>query len=625
MISLEWLKIKAFRSFIDETTFQLPTSGLILINGKNLQTNDASGTGKSTVFLATAYALNILPSGQTAAGLQSFLTKEKMQVTVGLTDSVLGKIVVGRGASTFIEFGGNRFDGATVVNQQLEAVFGLTSEMLFTMAYRPQASGGLFLSKNDTEKKDFLTALLELDRIETAIDNADTTVKTLTKDLVSINANLASKQDLLQQIVLQDVTALVEESKKVSADILDLEADREHWEGKLKNATVTMKAEQAEVDAKYNALKIQAKTHITGLQFEDEVRKGLVEDKNKKRRDSITVEKQILAVIKVGKIELPKIDAQILALESSTCPTCSREWLLGQDKLAKLKEDRQKLKEAIDKEGEIEVLVEVLEEEMEKFIPDHRITQLQEALGTLDAKARSEYPIGTGTGEMNMLSKNHRAMQDLTAIVSRNNIQIEKQKELQSLHTSINKEVTLLNTQKTEKESKLQAETDFCKVLGKEGFLGSIFDEVLSEIVQEINTKLANVANMSAVTFDFKTEVLNTKGIVKKAIVPMVTIHGHESKLGSLSGGMLSSLEIVTDLAVKEVIERRTGKQIGFYFIDEAFNGIGKPSVEACLEILQQSASTKAFYLIDHNTETKEVFSQVIEIEMKDGISKLKP
>lgn len=624
MISLKAIRIKAFRSFVDETHFDLPTSGLILINGKNLLTNDASGTGKSTIFLATAFALNILPAGQTAAGLQSFLTKEKMQVTLWLTGHPSGTVIVARGRETYIEYNGAHMEGATLVNEHLEKVFGLTSEMLFTMAYRPQNSGGLFLSKTDSEKKEFLTSLLGLDKIESAIEDSDKTVKELTKELISINGQLKAKEDVLTQFKFEDVSALEADTVALNAEILDMEADREYWEGKLSVATKTMNDENARIDAKYSDLKKQAKEHIKQLQLMDGTRRSLIEDSNKKKRFGIAETQKKLTLARAAKTELAKVDAEIVKLESSICPTCSREWLESQDKLAKTKETQKELIDVVQQESGLEVLLEVLEEEIETYVVDPLIAAMQEVFESLDASANGERVIGTGSGEMNMLSKNYRKMQELTTKVSANAVKISKQKELKMLHGSVTKEVGLLQVQKATKESKLQYETDFCKVVGKEGFLGGIFDEVLAEIVQEINNKLSTVANMSTVTFDFKTEVLNTKGVVKKAIVPMVTIQGHESKLGALSGGMLSSLEIITDLAVKEVIERRTGKQIGFYFIDEAFNGIGKPSVEACLDILSQSANTKAFYLIDHNSETKEVFSQVIEIEMENGVSRLK-
>src|SRR2546422_829510 len=104
MIYLDRLELEAFRSFVDHTTFLFPRNGLVLINGKNLQTQDASGTGKSSVFLGISYALNILPSGVIAANLQSFLTKKKMQVRVVLHDSSLGYIAINRGKDTDITY-----------------------------------------------------------------------------------------------------------------------------------------------------------------------------------------------------------------------------------------------------------------------------------------------------------------------------------------------------------------------------------------------------------------------------------------------------------------------------------------------------------------------------------------
>lgn len=624
MIYLDYLQLKAFRSFVDVTTFNFPRDGLILINGKNLQTNDASGTGKSSVFLGVAYVLNILPEGVVAATLQSFLTKDKVQAVVGLDCSVNGKIVVARGKETFIEYLGKRYEGATLVNDHIEKVFGLSKEMLFTMAYRPQRSDGLFLTKNDTEKKEFLTALLGLDKIEAAIDSADIVIKTLTKELISIDAQITTKEDSVKQLNIVDTTALVEANAKLSAEILDFQADKERLELKLTGETKAWQDADAAITKKYDGLKSKTKFDIDILKSLDNNRKLVVEATNIETLNEIKTFRDALVVVDINKSKLASLQKEVASLTNDECPTCERSWDDADIKLKAVNEQIDTIQKIVSAESNIKDQIDFKTRELLVFEPDHRLPKLVEKLSTYDDQARGERVIGAGTGTMNMIHKDMHAIAGLTEKFMKNKVQIEKNQELKTLSVSIINDLGKLKALKTKKEATVQLESDFVKVLGKEGFLGSIFDEVLAEIVQVINTKLSTVANMSTVTFDFKTEVLNTKGVVKKSIVPMVTILGHESKISALSGGMLSSLELITDLAVKEVIERRTGKEIGFYFTDEAFNGQGQPTKEACLEILKTSASKKAFYIIDHHSEFKELFTQVIDIEMENGISKVK-
>ena len=181
--------------------------------------------------------------------------------------------------------------------------------------------------------------------------------------------------------------------------------------------------------------------------------------------------------------------------------------------------------------------------------------------------------------------------------------------------------MTSIVTLRDNKNAELQVEFDFTKIVGKKGFLGSIFDEVLREIETSINTKLTVVANMAHVTFAFKTESLDSKGQTKKSITPIVNINGNETSLAALSGGMMSTLELITDLATKEVIESRTGTAIGWYFADEVFNGQGQPTKEACLDILKQCSQSRALFVIDHHSEMREYFNKVIDIRMLNGIS----
>jgi DNA repair exonuclease SbcCD ATPase subunit len=622
MITLSKLKIKAFRSFVDEVVITFPSSGMVLVNGKNIETNDASGTGKSSIFYAIAYALNILPSGMAAKDLQSFLTKEKMQVNVELRED--GNIIyVNRGKDTSIEYGGDRFSGADLVNQHLEKIFGMNSEMLFTLVFRPQNSQGLFLSKTDTEKKEFLTMLLNLDLIEKSVDESQEIVKQLTKDVLWLDSQISSKREILNQIKLDDTTVLETDNSAIKQELLLLNEDKEKTEKEIAESKTVLAAKELEIKNKYALLKTQARQMIAELENADKLAKKSVQESNEKINKELAALNFDLFTIKAIKSDtIPKLKKEIDILQKSICPKCERGWETSkelQNSLSKLQE----LNSELEKEQELLDKKTKLESNIQTFEPNIKIAQLELVVKDLDVRAIKEMPTNDNTANVNKIGGIVRKISTLTERYLKNNVTIEKQKELITLKDTIQKDINTLESTLTKKQSTLQIETDFCKVLGKEGFLGSIFDEVLNEIVHEINNKLSTIANMSSVVFNFKTESVTTKGTVKKSIVPVVNIRGHENKISALSGGMLSSLDLITDLSVKDVIERRTNKKIGFCFIDEAFNGQGGPTKEACLEILNQNSSNRTFYLIDHHSEVKEYFNQIIEVEMQNGMSKI--
>jgi DNA repair exonuclease SbcCD ATPase subunit len=172
--------------------------------------------------------------------------------------------------------------------------------------------------------------------------------------------------------------------------------------------------------------------------------------------------------------------------------------------------------------------------------------------------------------------------------------------------------------------AELNAELDFQKLIGREGFLGAIFDEVLWEISEETNRLLAQFPNTAHVTLYFRSEATSQKGTIKKSITPVVSIGGFEAALSSgLSGGMETAVELAVDLAVAEVVSRRTGAVPGWLILDESFTGLGPVEAEASMEILRAFAENKLVLVVDHASEFKSMFTQSIEVEYQAGFSRV--
>ena len=620
MIHLNTVAIKAFRSFVDETVFNLPDTGLVLINGKNLDTNDASGTGKSTLFYAVAYATGIL-SGITAKELQCLYTKEKLQVTLNLTDDRLGRVVIGKGKENFIEYMSQRFEGAKLAQEHTERVFGLKSEMLSTLMFRPQGTNGLVLSKTSTQLVEFLGSLLELDVIEAALEEANNKIKALSKDVDSFDIQVKSKTETLGLVQSEDVTLLTDQNVELTNKLKDLNEQKEELERKIDAVSDQEKIDNKAISDKYGVLKNQARVLVAQLESEDKTSKKEIEVFN----DSVSAQVKAinfdLFVIKLSKNDVASYQKEIETLASANCPTCERGWTESGGKLEATTKKLQEVLEGIAKEPGLLKTKADLESQLKTWAPNPQIHELELAVKGFDIAAMGERVTGRASGYMNSISKNIREQVLLTDAISKNNIKIEKSNESKRIRDQLTKDIATIEGLLTNKKKELQIELDFVQVVGKKGFLGSIFDEVLSEIVVSINKKLSLVANMAHVTFNFKTEALDSKGLTKKSIIPVVFLNGNETSMAALSGGMKSSLELLTDLAVKETIETRTGKAIGWYFADEAFNGQGQPTKEACLDIMKQCSQCRALFVIDHHSETKEYFNKIIDIEMRNGIS----
>ena len=167
-------------------------------------------------------------------------------------------------------------------------------------------------------------------------------------------------------------------------------------------------------------------------------------------------------------------------------------------------------------------------------------------------------------------------------------------------------------------EADLNAERDFLHVLGKDGFLGAIFGEVLAEISSEANSILSKLQNTSHVSVALTTE--NAKG--KKTITPVFYVDGNEATRHSgLSGGMGASADLAVDLGVVGVIERRLGQVPGWLALDESFNGMPRSTKESAIEILQQFAQDRLVLVVDHGSEMKAHFNKVLTVKLENGKS----
>ncbi len=86
---------------------------------------------------------------------------------------------------------------------------------------------------------------------------------------------------------------------------------------------------------------------------------------------------------------------------------------------------------------------------------------------------------------------------------------------------------------------------------------------------------------------------------------------------------MTTSVELAVDLAVSEVVSRRTGSVPGWLILDESFEGLDPVTKESCMQILGRYASDKVVLVIDHASELKESFTQFVNVIHEGGRSRL--
>ena len=666
---LKWVALRAFRSFVERTVIPLAESGLESIKGANLDTGGSSRSGKSTIILAINYALGIchLP----ATSLQSWLTDEPMTVELAL-ETDIGEVVITRGEKFFLTISGEEIRGsAQSLESKIQQILGLPMELLEALTYRRQRTRGHFLSKTNSEKQEFLTVLLGLDRFDTAIEKSQSHIRDLEPVALLLQEQIKNNEEevvrrrttvgdpaLLDEIMprkavnnaqekIRALEGFIQHEKKTIARI-----EQEIQEGTdkiihdyipvlqvLKAGVASVKAEVLpepatdELDASTSAL-ASTKAELQSAIKEDQV-KQLKEQKEAVRlQAALDAAKKDLTAMQALKDEGLKLLGQIEILEKSQCYTCRQQWpeALAQKRalearMAQVAVDLQERQiegtpsriEHLEKDvqaawthvpaPQIEALrtacteqnyrVEQVRRSLEGFRHAAEIEHLQRVLAAetalktthtesleraqchqANASERLQGPqedLERFQSMLQVANSELQGCQNAAHLACMKNAEARERAEgeVRALKDAEKRlEGTRTHAEGTLKE--LAAERDFVLLVGREGFLGAIFDEVLWEISTETNRILAGIPNTNSVSIHFRSETLTQKNKIKKEIVPVAIVDGHETLIkAGCSGGMEAAVELAVDLAVAQVVSRRTGAVPGWIILDEAFEGLG--------------------------------------------------
>lgn len=644
MFRLKKLRLRNFRSFLD-SEIVFPARGLCLIRGRDTGTGESSGTGKSSVFLALAFVLDMLPPGFSGKTLQNWDTEEAMQV-----DLVLEKdgqeIVIGRGKKTFVKIGDQVTTGAKPCAEKLQQLLGAT-EIVKALTYRSQEEGGLFLTMTPAQKIEFLTAVLGLLGIEVEINKSKDRIKVLENEL-----QLAQARHAMLQKTVADLGAVTFPGQSNSEPLrLAIESKQEELDKSRKELETLRQELQAAraiaVAAHDEALAAlqtklpQAQTFLLQLKAEEAAARAETETKVKALRRELQTLDSALQSISFQESELQRKTAELQSLRAGTCPTCIRPWDQSQQLRADLEAQIAAITGAVALRPGLEQKRKVTDETLKvtTHVVDPRIekfreieSQIQVQIASLRASADTDARVLELQTQIQAtqtrVSTMDRAIKDLESEVrvmeARDQGLIESRarhdKQLKSAATDLEAAAQKLTGIQTE----LNQELDFVALMGRQGFLGAIVDEVLQEIADEANDRIRNLANVKDVSIGFESE--EDAGGARRIQV-FVDVRGHKTSLGSgLSGGMKTSVTQVTDLAVVSVLGRRTGAGIpGWLCLDEVFDGQGTVTKETALENLRDFASDRLILVVDHGTEFKEAFQSTIDVEFEAGVSRIKP
>lgn len=680
-ISIKRLGLKGFRSFIDEQfTDSLPDNGILGIKGFDSQNNTSSGVGKTSFHFAIAYALGFCPLPSTELQSWPWLTDNKLQVTLEL-DTYKGPVVIKRGEETSITINDEKSNGSIKTNEKIKELFGIPLDLIETLTFREQKKPGRFLSMSDSQKKEFLSKLLDLGQLENQIEEYTKKANKLKEELDKIKAvieTLDLEYKALDEPILESDEVLLLDFKNLKNLIYEKNIELEYVKGRIEGfdeqtevMIATLINEYKDIIKNISNQDILLKENQIA-ELNNSIIEAKAEDKRYKDRianlilvnnSTINEYKKSISLENSISIDIDKIKNKIEGIQNQVCNTCKQTWIEDKNIILGLKNEKEKLEVQLIKIDQYKCIVKELNSQNEKYslelIENKKVSSLMEdfnnqkhELALLKIKKNSQITeiqnefntkkfslakdrandkeyiknIQLKSSLENELLSADKQLQNIEynikTIQNNNKLKLDLHKQYLDKNKQIKNKVDSLTEKYKTIFNEYKTESDYVDLL--KSFLGVIFEEVLNEIALESNEILKHMQNVSNVTLDFTTERITQKGTTKQEIKPVITRNGNTVSLRSLSGGQGTAVELAVDLALGKVIGRRKGIFLGWIVLDESFDGLDLPVRESCLELLKVAAQDRLIFVIDHFTEVKEYFDKIINIEYNNDISYLR-
>lgn len=624
MITLKHLKLKGFGSFKSEQTVVFPPSGLLLVHGEN-------GSGKSSVFKAIAYCLDFL--SEPASEFVNWDTQEDIQIELCLNLNAQDLIIKRGNGHHSLEFGSLKAQGAETVKKIKELL--LLPDFLATMSYRGQDEAGNFSKLKPSEKQEMLSDLLALGDFDKLIENTEVVLAKLefdlnkkTQDEASLFSNAESMVSSLdQESKLQD--SLEEQIALLSAKIDSKKLDTQDIDTKISN-------------------KIKDKANLVAdTSLDKDIKEKTAEDTQIRiyasdcQKSDIAFQKQVLA--KTSDINslnnelshIPRIQKEIERLQKDQCPRCLQPW-------SESSTDLEKLESKLEDLEEVKKLLEQKQAELAEWNAQKSANSLKykEFLDQHNAKVQEIENLKRQKDASNFVFKEHdQQIQALnnekTYIVRQFNTELgslknerdsllrSKTQFAKNLETNtkkieeIDQKLELIKEEKESLKARIEEQTEI--LTATKDFLRLITEDTLKLISQESTKFIQNLPNATSFYINFNTSKLNKNGKTKKEIVLQVFKDGKEVPFRRLSGGEKCSVHLATDLAMSQVLAMRTGKNLGWFILDESLNGHSQKNKIEALGMLKAISDHKLILIAEHTSETQEIFDRVLNVRKTEN------
>jgi len=169
----------------------------------------------------------------------------------------------------------------------------------------------------------------------------------------------------------------------------------------------------------------------------------------------------------------------------------------------------------------------------------------------------------------------------------------------------------ILLNEKIDIENKISLQIKVVKAYSSHGIPSLIINTILDDLQIEANMLLAQLR--PSLQFQFKLDK-NDEDVLDI----IYKVHDKERSYRLLSGGQKMMINICMKLALSKIIQRRLGVDIKFILLDEVDQSLDKSGVDDLAEVIKKWQNNFKIFLITHNRELKEKFSDFIIVEGED-------
>lgn len=346
------------------------------------------------------------------------------------------------------------------------------------------------------------------------------------------------------------------------------------------------------------------------------------------------------------------------SLETSKCPYCSQEYAESQKKLKdvikQIKEMTKALKASVKKTESLRAEVARIEEEIQDVSKLLQFSSPSEVEQYKNSRERLLEKIEDAKAEENPYTDTTDKIEKIEGEIEKRNklIEEEKSKEIETPQfgslkelydtkqkfTSAVDKLDFLKGQENPYEKSLEALKGFEIKESKSGEIDELEKKIKhQEFLLKLLTKKDSFVRKALMDkyLPFLNErlryYLGTMGLPHKAkfksdLSMEISQFDREITFTSLSSGQKARINIALSLAFRDVLQSKHNF-INLYILDECLDvGLSNVGVRKTVKLIKEVADKNklSMFIISHRDEIKDSFKDQLEIELKNGFSKIK-